>query len=61
VDTQNDAKLNVRAKPDKSSKVLGKLSGGVLLLLKEVDNTWYQTVFDGQEAYVMKGYVKVYK
>jgi uncharacterized protein YgiM (DUF1202 family) len=61
VETANGAKLNVRAKPDKSSKVLGKLSGGVLLLLKEVDNTWYQTVFDGQEAYVMKGYVKVYK
>jgi hypothetical protein len=61
VETANNAKLNVRAKPGKSAKVLGKLPGGVLLWLKEYDDTWYQTVYNGKEAYVMKGYVKVYK
>jgi hypothetical protein len=61
VETGNSAKLNVRAKPSKTSKTLGKLNGGMILWLKEYDGTWYQTVYGGQEAYVMKDYVKVYK
>lgn len=61
VGTVNSAKLNVRAKAVKSSKSLGTLPRGVLLWLKEYDKDWYQTVFDGQEAYVMKKYVKLYK
>lgn len=61
VKTGSSTKLNIRAKPDKSSKSLGKLPNGMLLWLKEADGTWYQTVFGGQEAYVMKKYVKLYK
>ncbi len=61
VETKNSMGLNVRAKPNKSSKTLGMRNSGVLLWLKEVDDTWYQTVYEGQEAYVMKEYVKVYK
>ena len=57
----NSAKLNIRQKPAKSSKSLGTLPRGVLLWLKEYDKDWYQTVYDGQDAYVMKKYVKLYK
>jgi uncharacterized protein YgiM (DUF1202 family) len=58
---KKDSKLNVRAKPGKSEKSQGKLPGGVLLWLKEYDKDWYQTVYGGKEAYVMKKYVKLYK
>jgi hypothetical protein len=59
--TVNSDKLNVRDKPNKSSKSLGSLPRGVLLWLKVYDKDWYQTVFDGHEAYVMKKYVQLNK
>jgi N-acetylmuramoyl-L-alanine amidase len=49
--------LNVRAEPDTSSSILGKLSNGEKIEVLEIKQGWYKISFEGKEGWVAGDFV----
>ncbi|HDQ16446.1 MAG TPA: DUF3380 domain-containing protein [Bacteroidetes bacterium] len=56
----NASKLNIRAKPDIKSKVIGQLTRGQIVDVFNLVEDWYQIVLPGKkDAYVAKKYIEI--
>ena len=53
VNTANKGTVNLREKPEKTSKVLAQIPYHTTLEVEYVDSTWSKTVYNGKTGYVM--------
>lgn len=49
--------INIRAKADKSGKVLGKVQAGDIISVSSIEGDWAAIDFNGKTAYVSKEYI----
>lgn len=55
--TADKGKLNLRAEPNKQSRVLTQIPYGTNLEIEYVDSTWSQTTYKDWTGYVMTKYL----
>jgi len=53
VQTSNKGSVNLREKPDKSSKALAQIPYNTKLEVEYVDSKWSKAVYNGKTGYVM--------
>ena len=61
VKTNNKGSVNLREKPDKSSKALAQIPYQTKLEIQYVDGTWSKTTYNGKTGYVMTEFLSTEK